>query len=816
MRRPRASPPRLALLALLASPCAAQDRCTDVRVSWTEEGTALGLLLPLRTISQELEPAFEYKQLACAALLAAADVSHGVDDVVPTLSQMVAPAFQVTPVVFDSEYRTRPSLEAFNEVYSQGIRAVIGGAKSFLSEPLSQLGSVYGIPLVSYWASSQSLSNKDLYNYFARTYQSDEYTVKALLSLMSARGSGTPNFNWHNIAVLHTRDTYGINYASGLERSALDFSVAVQKSIAFDSFTVDGDLAFSLEVEERVAELKATGVNIFVLVCHENECLEVMKQAYGMDMTSDGYVWILADAVSIEQVNTMIKIFPDEADNIPLYFSGLLNFISSPEPTAGYDRFVKRWHAASQSDCTNREFNVSTTPPLFSVDPYSQGAFLYDAVVAISIALKTAASPLNNGTGSEGGKAIFSHLLNVSFEGASGDVLFDSNGDRVGDTLTFVLDNWLFNTTSRTMYKQMATSIRSFVAQSELAEGVIFPGGSSTPPSDRFQMQLPGMWTSLMDPLAFLPLMIFVLTTVVMVALTSPQEGVYKPGLMTSFTICFATIETCSDWALFIRCMTDLKYRAPYDSRREVIAVLLYFMIASQVIRLSVGTLLTGFIMRTSRKQYLQGKGMQVLEVASALTQPSAAPPTVLLNGASPRSNDGDSIHSRLALKWKEMSARKWTYSLLLFLTPTNSTLLRMLPWHDRIYGGYPHAGLLLIELMHFPLATFPQIIFTGIYLYYAPDSERLIPGLCLCVSLGSLLYRGLNPFVVITRIRRVKKAVERNEREMREVRVASIEQRLAKTAPTGYRPEQGIALPKALVSSPSVVRPPGMFSRDT
>lgn len=131
------------------------------------------------------------------------------------------------------------------------------------------------------------------------------------------------------------------------------------------------------------------------------------------------------------------------------------------------------------------------------------------------------------------------------------------------------LDFHLHHICSGTMYKQMATSIRSFVAQSELAEGedapelipahisidrshldvhtvpflhraipldiislsllwsgVIFPGGSSTPPSDRFQMQQPGMWTSLMDPLAFLPLMIFVLTTVMRVRISAavPNE----------------------------------------------------------------------------------------------------------------------------------------------------------------------------------------------------------------------------------------------------------------------------------------------------
>ena len=129
-------------------------------------------------------------------------------------------------------------LQAFNTIYSRGIRAVVGGSRSSLAEPLSLLGSVYGIPLVSYWASSASLSNKAIYPYFGRTYQSDAYTVKALLTIMR------DTFAWHNMAVIYARDAYGNNYANGLGRNASDFELTVLRSVPYEPFSgTDGTLS---------------------------------------------------------------------------------------------------------------------------------------------------------------------------------------------------------------------------------------------------------------------------------------------------------------------------------------------------------------------------------------------------------------------------------------------------------------------------------------------------------------------------------------------------------------------------------------------
>ena len=72
------------------------------------------------------------------------------------------------------------------------------------------------------------------------------------------------------------------------------------------------------------------------------------------------------------------------------------------------------------------------------------------------------------------------------------------------------------------------------------------------------------------------------------------------------------------------------------------------------------------------------------------------------------------------------MGERKGAYGSLVVLSFTSSTLLRLLPWGAREYGGYPIARFMLLELLQLPLATLPQIFFTVAYLVRSPNSEKV------------------------------------------------------------------------------------------
>ena len=88
------------------------------------------------------------------------------------------------------------------------------------------------MPICSYWASSPSLSSEARFPYFGRTYPSDVIATVALPEMIKALG-------WSNLAVIHTNDAYGIDYAEGLRSNALRSGLTVHTTVEFDQHNAD-------------------------------------------------------------------------------------------------------------------------------------------------------------------------------------------------------------------------------------------------------------------------------------------------------------------------------------------------------------------------------------------------------------------------------------------------------------------------------------------------------------------------------------------------------------------------------------------------
>lgn len=99
---------------------------------------------------------------------------------------------------------------------------MVGAALSSISTILATLAAIDQLPMCSFWSSSPSLSDKDAYPLFARSYPSDDATTKALPVVLK-------EFGWSTIGVLHADDAYANAYAQGL-RQSLDITVALTAS----------------------------------------------------------------------------------------------------------------------------------------------------------------------------------------------------------------------------------------------------------------------------------------------------------------------------------------------------------------------------------------------------------------------------------------------------------------------------------------------------------------------------------------------------------------------------------------------------------
>ena len=82
------------------------------------------------------------------------------------------------------------------------VNAIIGTEMSFTTIPLASLMSLYSIPLVSYYASSRLLEERELYGSFFRTIPSDSNQIKVMVDIFE-------RFKWNYIFAIGSDDDYG-------------------------------------------------------------------------------------------------------------------------------------------------------------------------------------------------------------------------------------------------------------------------------------------------------------------------------------------------------------------------------------------------------------------------------------------------------------------------------------------------------------------------------------------------------------------------------------------------------------------------------
>ena len=153
-------------------------------------------------------------------------------------------------------------------------------------------------------------------------------------------------------------------------------------------------------------------------------------------------------------------------------FAHARQFYASPAGSDGYKRFSNAWAASTDADCANDVFNASETH-VFSSKPFVIAAFAYDCVVALAAAMYFA------GENAEG-SAVFEAFTNVSFEGATGTVAFEPNGDRLASTVRYAVDVW-----RKSGSELSATSVGSFTASSGYTssdDSVTWPEDTYAPP----------------------------------------------------------------------------------------------------------------------------------------------------------------------------------------------------------------------------------------------------------------------------------------------------------------------------------------------
>ena len=422
-----------------------------------------------------------WKAAAAAGLAAAADFNARDSRYVPQFGTIVPPCgVQLSVSVLDTGSTAGRTLDA---IFAQDSTAkpdvVVGPLRSSVSEASALLLGVRDTPQVSYGSSSPTLSNKKLYPRFFRTFPSDASAASAICHLVGAGQLGMSR-----VAIFYSANTYGQGYFRALQDECKVLGVEAQGW----AYTVGNRVS----IRAAMSNLEAAAASVVVCVFLDVTDLSMLIEA-GIEFKSLGpnkpRHLILPEALDLGSVSSSARKL--------LHGSLTLRSIGGTTANPRWASFAKeRWHTL-QADTFNPMLpeNFQLSQSLFSPEfgaysnPYMQnvGSYEYDAMAAVGLlackVAPTGALPAKFGT--KLWEAATSSTF--EFEGLSGVVRFDENGDRDKRTANIQLFNVLqaadgtFSESLVASYDGTRAPAWAWEGGSMAASGVVFNGNASRP-----------------------------------------------------------------------------------------------------------------------------------------------------------------------------------------------------------------------------------------------------------------------------------------------------------------------------------------------
>jgi len=265
------------------------------------------------------------------------------------------------------------AVDATKEFVKLGVVAIIGDTCSSSTAAALPIANENKILILSPSASSASLSIAN--DFFFRTYPTDSHQGVFATKLMYDRGL-------HKIAIMHGTDTYG---------TSLDATAKTE--FAKLGGTITSDTSF----ESTDTDFKAT---LRTILADKPDALYIISK----DEAASAAI-----VVEARQLGLTVPVYGSDAlkDTSFITDMGAVgNGMTVIAPTTGNQTFLDEYKATYGAEPAN-----------------ATGAQSYDAYMALMRAIKNGATT---------GDAIRKALPTTDFQGVSGEIKFDSNGDLAG------------------------------------------------------------------------------------------------------------------------------------------------------------------------------------------------------------------------------------------------------------------------------------------------------------------------------------------------------------------------------------------------
>ncbi|XP_028789478.1 glutamate receptor 2.8-like [Neltuma alba] len=270
---------------------------------------------------------------------------------------------------------------AFHLMTNENVHAIIGPLFSEQARFVIQLGHRYQVPIVSFSATSPSLTpNRS--KFFIRTAQDDCSQVRAIAAIVEAYG-------WHEIIPIYEDTEYGKGLIPYITDALEKVNTRVPYRIPIDPNSEEYDIL------DELKKLNQSRKRIFLVHMTSLIGPKFFSAVNKAGMMTEGYGWIVTGGLS----NVLDPLAPKVMDSM----QGVLGVRPRLEKSKGLTIFRNRWKASSI-----KSGNVSFPLTLF-------GLWAYDTVWAIAMAVESKFAS------SKGNDTLIDRILDTKFEGLSGN-----------------------------------------------------------------------------------------------------------------------------------------------------------------------------------------------------------------------------------------------------------------------------------------------------------------------------------------------------------------------------------------------------------
>ncbi|KAK3103094.1 hypothetical protein FSP39_016399 [Pinctada imbricata] len=290
-----------------------------------------------------------------------------------------------------SDFRCEDGSFARLNTTHETVAGVIGGAYSEVSKQVANLLRLFKLPQISYASTSAALSDKNRYEYFARTVPPDNFQAKAMVDIVL-------KFNWTYVSTVASEGNYGQSGIEEFKVKAGEKNICIAEEIKILSNS--NPSTFDIAIEKLI---KKENANIVVLFLRVEDAKNLLAAATRQNLR-DRFVWIAADgwgaqeipvenneeaakgALTIDLQSTTLTKFDD-------YFMSL-----TPDKNSINPWFTEYWESVHGckfvdsylGDSDNSNITLCTGREKISRKNFKQESkvqFVYDAVQAMARAI---------------------------------------------------------------------------------------------------------------------------------------------------------------------------------------------------------------------------------------------------------------------------------------------------------------------------------------------------------------------------------------------------------------------------------------------